>query len=103
MKYRSINSFRYQLHDGCEEDEMLTKRICVVRCVCVIVKANILRIRVQEVIVKSAVVVREYKWCTQPLSCESTNGVPSTRWLDPAASNNNYRTPPADFKDKPVR
>ena len=45
---------------------------------------------------KSAVVVREYKWCTQLT-------LRILRWLDPAASNNNYRTPPADFKDKPVR
>jgi|SaaInlV_125m_DNA_1040241.scaffolds.fasta_scaffold09017_2 hypothetical protein len=45
---------------------------------------------------KSAVVVREYKWCTQLT-------LRILQWLDPAAWNNNYRRPPADFKDKPVR
>jgi hypothetical protein len=46
--------------------------------------------------VRSAVVVREYKWCTQ-LTLRILGG------LIAAVSNNNYRTPPADFKDKPVR
>jgi hypothetical protein len=76
---------------------MLTKRICAVRCVCVIVNANILRIKeYRRFIMKSAVVVREYKWCTQLT-------LRILQWLDPAAWNNNYRRPPADFKDKPVR
>ena len=76
---------------------MLTKRICAVRCVCVIVNANILRIKeYRRFIMKSAVVVREYKWCTQ-LTLRILGG------LIAAVSNNNYRTPPADFKDKPVR